>query len=147
MSASNPPPGSFEEARHVVRNCPADIDRVQSVLIDLASRYSYPKASLFALRLALQEAVSNAFRHGHRDLPPEAPVVVQFHVDAMHVRIRVRDSGPGFDPAAVPDPTLEANLNVASGRGLFIMKAYMESVVFDDNGSSVELTYRRPDID
>lgn len=144
MSATNPPSGSFQEARYAVRNCPADLERVQSDLVSLAARFSYPKASVFALRLALQEAVSNAFRHGHRELPPDLPVVVEFTVDADIFRIAVEDAGPGFNPDAVPDPTLEANLNVASGRGLFIMKAYMESVAYTAKGNRVDLVYRRP---
>jgi serine/threonine-protein kinase RsbW len=144
MSAPHPSSESSAQARYSVRNCPSEIDRLQSDLVELANRFVYPKASVFALRLALQEAVSNAFRHGHRALSHEIPVSVEFVVDSSRFRIRVEDAGPGFDPSAVPDPTLEANLNIASGRGLFIIKAYMESVTYSDKGNQVEMIYKRP---
>jgi serine/threonine-protein kinase RsbW len=144
MGAPHPSSEPSAQARYSVHNCPTEIERLQSDLVELANRFIYPKASVFALRLALQEAVSNAFRHGHRALANDVPVVVEFAVDSNRFRIRVEDAGPGFDPASVPDPTLEANLNVASGRGLFIIKAYMESVTYSDRGNQVEMIYRRP---
>jgi serine/threonine-protein kinase RsbW len=144
MSVSQPSPESPAQARFSVRNCPIEVERLQTELVELANRFIYPKASVFALRLALQEAVSNAFRHGHRALAQDVPVVVEFFVDSHRFRIRVEDAGPGFDPTSVPDPTLEANLNVASGRGLFIIKAYMESVSYSEKGNQVEMIYKRP---
>jgi serine/threonine-protein kinase RsbW len=58
--------------------------------------------------------------------------------------VEIEDRGPGFDPGAVPDPTLEQNLEIPSGRGLMLMRAYMTSVTFNPAGNRVRLLYRRP---
>ncbi len=51
--------------------------------------------------------------------------------------IVVRDPGPGFDIAAVPDPLEDANLSKPSGRGVFLINHMMDSVVFSDGGRQV----------
>ena len=54
-----------------------------------------------------------------------------------------RDEGPGFDPATVPDPTDPANLEKASGRGLLLIRAYMDEVIHNRTGNQVTLVKRR----
>jgi serine/threonine-protein kinase RsbW len=56
----------------------------------------------------------------------------------------VEDQGPGFNPDAVPDPTLEENLERGSGRGLLLIKAYMASASYNAKGNRLEMVYRRP---
>jgi serine/threonine-protein kinase RsbW len=125
-------------------NDPAAIQQAQDQVLSAVEREGYPKASVFAIRLALHEAISNAFHHGHKDLPKTAPVSLTFRVSPEAVELAIRDQGPGFDPGSVPDPTLDANLELPSGRGLMLIKAYMESVDYRDNGRLVEMVYRRP---
>ncbi len=55
----------------------------------------------------------------------------------------IRDEGPGFDPATVPDPTDPANLEKASGRGLLLIRAYMDEVIHNRTGNQVTLIKRR----
>src|SRR5690606_25393501 len=104
-----------ERQRVALHDSREEIERVEQTLLDAVARHGYPEASRFALRLALEEALINAFRHGHRDLP-STPVEVDWSIDAEACRITVRDRGPGFAPGAVPDPTLDENLDVPSGR-------------------------------
>lgn len=106
--------------------------------------HDYPEASRFALRLAYEEAVSNAFRHGHAGLPPETPVSVSFCVAPDTVEISVEDQGPGFDPGAIPDPTLDENIVNPGGRGIMLIKAYMSEVSFDRGGRRLNMVYQRP---
>jgi anti-sigma regulatory factor (Ser/Thr protein kinase) len=54
----------------------------------------------------------------------------------------VRDEGQGFDPDALPDPTDPANLEKASGRGILLMRAFMDSIIFNSVGNSVTLVKR-----
>lgn len=133
-----------DSARLSVTNQPGEIDRAQDQIVAVAERFHYPKASIFALRLSLQEAVSNAFRHGHRNLPPSTPVTIDYSVGPDRITVAVQDQGPGFDPTSVPDPTLETNLEIPSGRGLFLMKAYMESLTYNAKGNRLEMVYRNP---
>lgn len=120
------------------------IDRLW-LSIELAMQErGYPKASTFAVRLALEEAMTNAFRHGLRNLPDDTPITVEYGVDANTVRIAVEDPGPGFDPSEVPDPTAEENLTRPGGRGLLLIRSYMTRADFKNQGRRLEMVYQRP---
>ncbi len=112
------------------------------ILAALTER-GYSKAAVFAIRLALEEAVSNAFHHGHRGLPPGTPVRLDYNVDRSRVDLAVEDQGPGFNPQDVPDPTLDQNLEVPTGRGIMLMRAYMSRVEFNERGNRVSMVYER----
>lgn len=120
----------------------AEIDALIERILDLATEQGFDKGSAFAIRLALEEALTNAFEHGHRGHTRE-PVRVEYRVDDRAVDVAVEDRGPGFDPSLLPDPTLEENLAKPSGRGVMLMKAYMTEVRFNASGNRVRLIYRR----
>ena len=120
----------------------ASIDSLIERILDLATQHGFDKGSVFAIRLALEEAITNAFEHGHSSLRDEQ-VRVDYRVDTAAVDVAVEDRGPGFDPAKLPDPTLEENLAKPSGRGVMLMRAYMTEVRFNSTGNRVRLTYRR----
>lgn len=141
MKKRTTPPAA--ESRIQLPNERAAIARAESDLLAAVERHGYPQASVFALRLAFEEAVINAFRHGHRALP-DRPIDVSWRVDAGKVSITVADQGPGFDPDSVPDPTLDENLAKPSGRGIMLMRGYMTRVEFRDRGSTVCMVYTRP---
>ncbi|MFZ4574618.1 MAG: ATP-binding protein [Phycisphaerales bacterium] len=144
MEVHEPTPSAAAPVTLLVRNVPAEISNLQDQIAAAAAVLGYPKASLFALRLAVQEAVSNAFRHGHRNLPTDEPITVGFEVTQDRVRVAVEDHGPGFDPATIPDPTLEPNLEATSGRGLFLIRAYMAEVSYNSRGNRIAMVYARP---
>jgi serine/threonine-protein kinase RsbW len=127
-----------------IRNDRQAIDRAQSEVLAAAEALGYPKASRFAVRLALEEAISNAFRHGHRGLPEDATVRLEYSADEREIRLSVEDKGPGFRPQDVPDPTLDANLEQLSGRGMVLIRAYMAHVAHNATGNRLEMIYRRP---
>jgi serine/threonine-protein kinase RsbW len=104
----------------------------------------YPRASVFAVRVALEEAMSNAFNHGHRTVAAGTPIFLEYHAEADRVTIAVEDQGPGYTPEAVPDPTLDENLERTSGRGLFLIRAYMSEVRHNAKGNRLEMVYLRP---
>jgi serine/threonine-protein kinase RsbW len=122
----------------------AGVESAEGSILAAASRHGYPEASKFALRLAVEEAMANAHRHGHRGLPEDSPILLEFRVTDREAVVTVEDAGPGFNPGTVPDPTLEENLERPSGRGLMLMRAYMTSVTFNERGNRVTLVYRRP---
>jgi serine/threonine-protein kinase RsbW len=119
------------------------IEDAEQRLIAALEEHHYPEAAKFALRLALEEALVNAFRHGHRDLPDET-VRLEFRVGPDQTELCVEDKGPGFKPEAVPDPTLDENLTIPTGRGLLLMRAYMSKVEYVGRGNRVEMVYQRP---
>ncbi len=120
------------------------IDRIEAELLDAVERAGFEKASRFAIKLAFEEAVINAFTHGHEGLGEDAEVEIEYRVTPEAVFIAVQDQGPGFAPSHVPDPTLDENLDKPSGRGLMLMKAYMTDVRHNAAGNRVEMRYDRP---
>lgn len=118
------------------------IDALIDRILGLAEHAGFNNGSGFAIRLALEEAITNAFVHGNKH-SAEDTVAVEYHVDQDAVDVAVEDHGRGFNPDALPDPTHEDNLAKPSGRGVMLMRAYMTSVVFSPEGNRVRLTYRR----
>ncbi len=143
----SPAPGSPPGAQHgtlAVINDPGAIDEAQNRVIRLVEAQAFPKASVFALRLSLHEAIMNAFKHGHKSLPDSTPVYLSYAVANDHVDIDIEDQGEGFAPGDVPDPTLEENLERGSGRGLLLIRAYMSRVEYNKKGNRLSMTYTRP---
>ena len=102
----------------------------------------FGKDDLFAIHLALEEAFVNAIRHGNQaDL--DKSVRVEYLVTHKKFDIKIQDQGPGFDPEGVPDPRSENNLYKPCGRGLLLMKSYMDEVKFNETGNCVEMVKYR----
>jgi serine/threonine-protein kinase RsbW len=142
-SSPTPAPGSHRGTIAVVNEQGA-MEAAQSRVIMLVESLGYPKASVFALRLTLHEAIINAFKHGHKTLPGSVPIYVRYDVAADHVDLEIEDQGPGFRPEEVPDPTLEENLERGSGRGLLLIRAYMSRVEYNEKGNALRMRYLRP---
>lgn len=134
---------SEEVAEMHPANRRADIDRVEGAVLSALERFHYPDASRFAVRLALEEALVNAFMHGHRGLPPEETVQVQYRIGPSEVIISVTDRGPGFNPDRVADPTSPDQVELPSGRGLMLIRAFMTDMHHESNGNRLVMTYRR----
>jgi len=116
----------------------AAVEKV-AALMDAAG---YANRDIFAVRLALEEAVVNAIKHGHQG-DTSRPVRVRYLVDADEVLLAVEDQGPGFHPDDVPDPLDPENLERACGRGVFLMRHYMTWVKYNERGNCVTLCKRR----
>lgn len=119
------------------------IEQASEAILNAAERFGYTKASRFAIRLAFEEAVTNAFHHGHAGRPGES-IQIECSVTPDSIWIAVEDQGPGFRPEDVPDPTLDENLSLPSGRGLMLIRTYMTEVRHNARGNRLEMTYRRP---
>lgn len=120
------------------------IDRLEESILAECERLGYTRASLFAIRLALDEAITNGFAHGHEHLPATLPIFVEYAVDEKQAFFAIEDQGPGFDPASIKDPTLDENLEQMSGRGVILIRAYMTSVTHNSKGNRIEMVYKRP---
>ncbi len=121
-------------------NEPEAIRTTQDEILKAAADAGYAEAACFAIRLALEEAIYNAFRHGHKELPHE-PVRVAWRITDQRIDLAIEDKGPGFEPEAVPDPTSEERLELPHGRGLMLMRAYMTSIEYNDKGNRVEMVF------
>lgn len=107
------------------------LDLVQAVVEQLGRMLHADEDSQHWVEVAVRESVTNAIKHGNR-LDPSKTVDVDFTiapaVDPSELRVRVRDHGRGFNPAALPDPLAPENLLKASGRGIFFMRSFMDEV-------------------
>ena len=99
---------------------------------------SYPDRDLFGVRLALEEAIVNAIKHGN-GMDPSKEVRIDCSFDDDRVTIVIEDEGPGFDVTSVPDPTSEENLDKPGGRGIMLMRSFMSRVEYNDSGNRLLL--------
>ncbi|MCA9275382.1 MAG: ATP-binding protein [Phycisphaerales bacterium] len=120
------------------------ISTLIETLLDQAEKVGYGSSAIFAIRLAIEEAITNAFEHGHEGLSPDLTISVEYRVSPQIIEIAIEDQGPGFSPEALPDPTLLENLSKPSGRGVMLMKAYMSEVDFNSRGNRVRMRYFNP---
>ncbi|MFZ9914283.1 MAG: ATP-binding protein, partial [Phycisphaerales bacterium] len=88
-------------------------------------------------------AVVNAFRHANK-LDPAKGVFFRTQIDGQAAVSEVEDQGPGFDPETIPDPTHDDNLEIPSGRGVMLIKAYMTEVEYRAPGNVLRMVWRKP---
>lgn len=119
----------------------SDLTAVRDVsenVLEALGTYEYSKESVFAIRLAVEEGLSNAIKHGNR-CDCDKNVQVSYDVDSKRAVITITDQGCGFNSTNVPDPTTDENLEKPYGRGIMLMRAYMDEVHFNKCGNQVRL--------
>ena len=112
-------------------------DVEQRILEGLRSK-GLSNRQVFSVRLALEEAVANAIKHGNK-MDPTKTVTIRYLIGNADVRIEVSDEGTGFDTARVPDPTQPDRLELPHGRGVMLMRAYMDKVEYNEKGNTVRM--------
>ena len=115
---------------------------VQERIVKMLEDLDFPTRDVFGVRLALEEALVNAIKHGNR-MDPSRQVRIGWVINSETVRIEIEDEGHGFRPSDIPDPTAEENLEKPSGRGIMLMRAFMTDVSFNERGNRVTLVKRR----
>lgn len=119
-----------------------EVPTVQAALVREAETRGFSKEAIFAIRLALDEALSNAVRHGNGNDPSKS-VTVDMAVGEDRFECTICDEGKGFHPGSLPDPTDPAFLERPHGRGVMLMQAYMTEVSFNSEGNCVTLLKTR----
>jgi serine/threonine-protein kinase RsbW len=126
----------------VVESVPSAIAGVcERILPELAAS-DLSEEEVFGVHLALEEAFLNALKHGNRMEAGKA-IKVEYSIDSDRIEIWVTDEGEGFDPESVPDPRCEENLYKPDGRGLLLMRSYMDEVSFNERGNCVHMVKYR----
>jgi serine/threonine-protein kinase RsbW len=114
---------------------------IETVTLPMAD-HGYRDRDIFGMRLALEEAIVNGLKHGHK-YDPSKRVLVRYRVDPEKVLVEVKDQGPGFDPSQVPDPTTPENLERPNGRGLLLMRSYMTWIRYNEQANVVTLCLKK----
>jgi len=120
---------------------PTDLNAAKAVaerVLEQAKACRYSEETIFAIKLAMEEALINAIKHGNRN-DPGKQLQVEFALDGRQAVIRITDQGNGFCPDDLPDPTAEENIEFPCGRGVMLIKAFMDEVKFNDRGNSVRM--------
>ena len=73
----------------------------------------------------------------------ERKIEVEIELSAKQATVTIGDQGQGFDPATLPDPTDPENLEKISGRGVLLMRSFMDEVQFNESGNQVTLIKRK----
>ncbi len=124
------------------------LDFVQVVSDHIARIVGLDTDSIHWVNLAVRESVINAIKHGNC-LDERKRVHIEFTAlqgeGGPGLAVRVRDEGCGFDPAILPDPLAPENLLKANGRGIFLMRSFMDEMTFNrvqDGGMEVRMVKR-----
>ena len=122
-----------------VRSRVEHVDLIHAISDQVATLVGFEGDELMNLGLAVREAAINAMKHGNgMDPRKSVRVVFEFGDDGMSVA--VKDKGRGFELQDVADPTLPENLYRASGRGVLLMKTFVDRVeVRNGNGKGTEV--------
>jgi serine/threonine-protein kinase RsbW len=134
--------GQNGDTTRCIASDPAESRRVQDEIEEALRRNQFSERDIFGIKLALEEALVNAIKHGNQ-LDRSKSVHIMYRVVSEVFEVRITDEGPGFDPYEVPDPTAVENLERPSGRGLMLMRHYMNEVSYNDRGNSVHMRKAR----
>ncbi len=155
-------------ADYVLSNTVEGLDALIGHIKDLLSQmHLFGEGDLIRVGTALYEALLNAIEHGNLELQSanrelegsyyrrvleernlHAPyrnrhVYLTTFLTRSQAKFVVRDEGPGFDPTTLPDPTSPDNVDRTDGRGLFLIRTFMDEVSFNDAGNQITMIKRR----
>jgi len=117
-----------------------NISEVETLIDNVCEELKLNEDHYGNILIAVTEAVNNAIIHGNKYSEQKKVKVDVVKQDNM-VRFTVIDQGDGFDFNNLPDPTAPENLEKPDGRGIFLMKNLSDEVVFESNGSKVNITF------
>jgi len=128
---------SLEHKSVVIDSSRGAVEHLCSLLLEAAAKH-FDSDDVFAIHLALEEALLNAIQHGNKQ-DADKQIKVEYFITPAKFEISITDKGTGFDPDAVADPRAEENLRKCCGRGLLLMRSYMDTVEYNEAGNCVHM--------
>lgn len=116
------------------------ITEVEALIDNVCEELKLNEDNYGNILIAVTEAVNNAIIHGNK-YSDSKKVKVDVVRAGDKVLFTVIDQGDGFDFLNLPDPTAPENLEKPDGRGIFLMKNLSDEVIFESNGSKVNITF------
>lgn len=115
------------------------VNKAEQAAHDVAVKSGLDEEQIDRIAMAVREATINAVLHGNQyDRSKRVTLAIETTPDTMTVSIR--DEGKGLDPSGVPDPLAPENLLKQSGRGIFLIRAFMDEVRFRTMSPGTEIT-------
>ncbi len=115
------------------------VNTAEQTALEMAAKSGFDEDDCGRIGIAVREATVNAIFHGNQ-YDPAKRVTVLFESTPQSLTIAVRDEGPGLDPATLPDPLAAENFLKSSGRGIFLIRAFMDEVGFPPVSTGTEIT-------
>ena len=116
------------------------VERAEALAHDVCRRAGFDEEDQHRIEMAVHETMINAVRHGNKE-DAKKRVRLAFRIYPDRLEIRIRDQGPGFEPAQVPSPTQAGSLLKTSGRGIFLARAFVDEFrVKKIEGAGMEVT-------
>ena len=128
------------ETKHLEVTLETQVESVnlaEEMCLRVAEAAGFGEDDCYRIGMSVREGVINAFHYGNQERP-EKKIYLAVELSTDKMTIHVLDEGKGFNLADVPDPLAEENLLSTSGRGIFLMRAFMDEfdVVTGQNGGA-----------
>jgi len=115
------------------------VNRIEQTAEEMAKKAGIDEDEIYRITMAVREAAVNAVLHGN-SYDPQKHVTASFENNGSDLIIRIADQGVGLDPDTLPDPLAPENLLRGSGRGIFLIRSFMDEVHFKLLNPGTELT-------
>ena len=117
-----------------------NVEVAEEITLRVAGTAGFDEDEQHRIEMAVHESMINAIWHGNKN-DSSKNVWLQFKIYRDRLEIRIRDQGNGFDPHRIPDPLENDNLLNVSGRGIFLIRAFMDEFKVENiNGAGTEVT-------
>src|SRR5208282_4882838 len=117
-----------------------NVEVAEEITRRVAGTAGFDEDEQHRIEMAVHESMINAIWHGNKNDSSKS-VWLQFKIYGDRLEIRIRDQGNGFDPHRIPDPLENDNLLNVSGRGIFLIRAFMDEFKVENvNGAGTEVT-------
>jgi serine/threonine-protein kinase RsbW len=117
----------------------ASVNKAEQAAMELAAKSGFDEDECGRVSMAVREATVNAVLHGNR-YDATKRVTISFETTPEALTVSVRDEGEGLDTANIPDPLAPENLLKQSGRGIFLIRAFMDEIRFRALSPGTEIT-------
>ncbi len=135
----SPPESITSRVSLTLESSLASVDKVERTAESFAERAGFDEDTVPNIAMAVREAAVNAVLHGNA-YDSSKHITASFEATAESLIIRIADQGPGLDPSTIPDPLAPENILRGSGRGIFLIRAFMDEVHFRQLHPGAELT-------
>ncbi len=114
------------------------VDSAEQTASRIAAEAGFDDEEIMRISMAVREAAVNAVLHGNA-YDPEKKVTFEFESTGTDLIITIRDQGKGLDMGAIPDPLAPDNLMKSSGRGIFLIRSFMDEVDIHPSATGTEI--------
>lgn len=114
------------------------VDNAEQTATRIASESGFAEEEVLQIAMAVREAAVNAVLHGNA-YDPDKKIDLEFERTNQGLVITIRDEGKGLDPAKIPDPLAPENLLKTSGRGIFLIRSFMDDVQINPSQAGTEI--------